>query len=435
MGIYKLGRALVLCCALLCILASSSSASQMIWSFDAGSRLPYAHFKLDAGDAPYCQIYVNVTVNGVHDDYRNTSPDLLAYAGNAFSLSRSVGSGTSIPNPQLGDVISINPNGQATMFYASTVPHGAWPSGMKQGGGGGSGKYLITCSVTHADGHIEASSIVGYTAGGSMTDQQPGPQYQEPTPVPTADSGGIAANTQQCRVLVNCKYVDTYGKLQPYLNATCTLQGSTPLSQSTGSDGLATFDGINVSAYILTIVGTHPTSANTSVVDSATKTVGVKAGSTTSVTVVFGNDGIGKIDVSDPNTANGAGGGTPFPVQSWWQQMLSSVFVPQQSNLDAVKGDLSTLVNWGPFGFVAQLITAINTPTSGSIGLAIPAMVWNPIDQQWQTAASGNSTSIDISGGMSTNSSFQVLRGFMGAFVWLAFAVGIGIKLMPKQVV
>ena len=152
--------------------------------------------------------------------------------------------------------------------------------------------------------------------------------------------------------------------------------------------------------------------------------------------------------------------------------------MPSPTAFDATKAQIATLLNWGPYAYVAQFVTAVNTPagdgTLGGVSLGLPVMAVNTtfntqiglglnspmtvrslnglnsnavaqnaaaagvpavtVTQPGQWYATGQTIPFDKTALLAAPS-WPAFRAFEGAAVSILFVAGLMGLLMPKQVV
>lgn len=204
------------------------------------------------------------------------------------------------------------------------------------------------------------------------------------------------------------------------------------------------FSPLPPGTYTVVVHGIMP---NTGAWVTATTTTVLAISTTVNLSVTWDVNGVGTWGA--PTTGSGSGG-TTFPGESWWEQLLQDAFVPDQTHLSEIETDGSAFLNWGPFMLIQQLYSLYSDPVSSPIGINYPAMGYEPPNPPGQGGTLGlyghggcgcwvqipNSTGSPMSFNAITSAPlWGLLRGLMGAGVYVIFAIGVMKWCVPKQTI
>ena len=112
------------------------------------------------------------------------------------------------------------------------------------------------------------------------------------------------------------------------------------------------------------------------------------------------------------------------------QDLLKRLFVPKQEIVDQLKRDLSEYFNWGPFILIQELVALKDIQANAGLALGVPNYTFGSNGM----VATGTYAAVDVTP-LTNNSTWQLLRGFMGVGVWLAFALWVAKMLFPIHTV
>ena len=428
-------------------LAQLSHQTGLQWRIDPVSQKPFFTWKSNDNDSASGSGWsVKMDIFQTWDDYRQIQGGPLVVPGNLLAGSSLVGAGKEKPNIVPGEKLYGTFSGTATLFKITASGTGAYPSGSVSSGLS-SGRYICRVAVSHGDGTNESADLLLFSVAGQFFTEQQGPAASDPI-APGNFDPSLPSGSSLCSVMVHVEAASS-ATSSGAAGYSCKLVTTSKVyATTTDPQGNALFSRVPVQSYTLQVTGSHASTAGTTIYDAASGPINVKAGAITTASVVFGNSGTGTLASVDPNTANGAasgGGGSSSDnnnQQSWWGQVFTYLFVPQQSTLDAVKADATQFANWGPGVLLNELTAAFNSQVQSMPGLVIPNFWYDTtinVDSHgrsyggWRPTGDAG-TVIDPTAGAGALPGMQTLRSWLGAGVWITFALGVGRRMMPQQV-
>lgn len=317
----------------------------------------------------------------------------------------------------------LAPNGAIIGWNGGTAAWGAGQTVAPNGsyGPGGedlktNGSYRLHIWYDQGGVHHELSINMYLIAGAWTTDPPPPPIENAPS---DSDPYNPAAPSY---MTVKCYKPDSS---TPYANCTVKISGPKVSTGTTTAAGSVKFGPIPPGTYLVHVNG--PTGTG----EQAERSVNVTRGTNRVVIVTFSTSGAPSWQGGeDPISTGGTGG--------WLADTLRSLFVPNQSTVDALKQNFDQFIHWGPLNLALELANLVNAPVGQKQLITIPVPMpymqnqpWSHLNQPW--VAWGGADLTD--GGLVQQPAFQWLRTIMGVGVWLSFAFFVGKKMWPRHTV
>ena len=387
---------LLLCC---CGLAQEARGQQACsatgWQVDPSRTAIFCQFAVDAAMASGSGTFTD-TFYPLVDPVTSLSSPGGWTGGQLWSASPPA-------SLQQGSCIGLNTLKQFNGGFAS-------PTGLSTD----NGYYAFTMSYSGST-PAQTYTIYGWMRSGVfMLDPPQGAAPPSPTP-----TGHSPYQTQTGTLTVLCRSSVTNSPIGSlYMTYLGPSSGSVQLDKT----GAYTTGNIYPGNYTVSLIGNARTSIGGF----------VKVNVSTPVTVPDGNNATVTFNIDDKGNLVGTTGGNAGSSGSagMIQDALTYLFVPHQGAIDTLKADMSNFFNWGPFALIGQL-SSLSTVTPTSLSpLTVPIPAWSNTTHSW--SGTGTPVTIPIFSA-ATGTAWTFLRGLMGAFVYLTFAVGLIRHFMPRQ--
>jgi hypothetical protein len=345
-----------------------------------------------------------------------------------------------IGGPPSLEIIGALPTAQPCGWARFKIPASANPTqpGWPATFGAQDGFYAFVCTVRSVqDGHgappwcvagdaeypywnwtKRSVTFMAWIVNGHWTREAPQPSQPAATPPQAYDGSNTETGTLKVTVLRSSDNA-------PIAGLWVEAAGRTVQSAQLGNDGKHTFGSLLAGTYTVKLLGNAISQSNQLIRVNAATTCFLPGAQTVNLTLYITDAGtIGQQTGGDPGSGSGSGG--------WLADALRSLFVPQQSSIDACKKSMTAVYTWGPFNLVAQLATLGSTPANSGVPLSVPGIAWNAGAGQWQASTAFASMG---DGGLASTPLWSTVRGMMGAGIYLAFTLGVVHFLMPRHVV
>ena len=411
------------------VLAACASAVQCITGWQAG----------DSGGGAYClcYFYSPVALNGtpvqvrciytpMMDPFNNNqpSPDIgpdyptqteYCYTGSEGCVPCWIGANGQLWGQQFNAQVNYNLNGYYVISAQLVDPNtGQWYTV------GSCSCFCIYGVWSLGAPSADTSGMSGTTNNSGQWDSQGGNYITNKVTVTVTRSGNA------CGDGISCKLTRT----------------STGESVTTKLyNGHCSFNPVPHDAYTITISGSAIEGSQT--INYSGGTSFTKGNAQVDLTITcdsYGNlstTAVNGITTAGGSGSGGSGGTTTFPGQSYWQSLMSALFVPQDSTIQGLKNSLSSLSSWGPFGFAGQIHDQLALATGApdpywNSGPSINFPNMDPTTGRLVQNSTRSRTDADLSVQWQNETVWQDARKVMGGLVYVMFAMAVLKWIRPR---
>jgi hypothetical protein len=297
-----------------------------------------------------------------------------------------------------------------------------WPTGQTSAQ---DGYYWIHVDIYDGNSWVVTDYLPCWIVNGVWTTDDPG-LFNPQSPIPPS-SGGGGAQPSALTVAVASRGA---GRVGYYVQVTpARTSAYTGVTGTGGEFKIASMPG---GSYHVKVTGTDAGATPSAQV--AERDVFCPAGKGTLLTVNFSATSVPTFGSGSDSSAVGSQGPSA--------DLFSTLFVPSDASIEAVKRDMTDFWNWGPFGLVADLLGLGELTGTGMTPINIPNLRFNYHvahgdgeynSNYWIQPNGDEGHSVEPVFAMFTELPiWPAIRAMMGAAIWLMFAVGVLKKIMPK---
>lgn len=398
-----------------CLLAQASAVAQCPEGWVGGNSAtdaPYFAHKFT-----YSYASMSVDVVSIPDPVRSLPAKSWAPTSFPYYPSWAQGSCVSeMAGGRIGAFIQGFFTAQGSQIAGSSQ---GWPQWGDSGTPPADAAFILRGVYT--DGNIsQRYDLTVWRVSGQWTQQAP-----DPPPDPQGGNFGSTPGSTNGKGTLSVTVKKAGNPPAPIAYPYIYIYGPSVGSHTGSSAGQATFSGLSPGDYSVHVICSYTNSTGQTISANQSVKTSVGIGEAHSVEITLDDTGqvSAQTEGSNQTSANSA--------PSWLASAISYLFVPDQDHVDAIKGSLNQIFQWGPFALISDLVALNQQQAQTMPGIALPVPQLADCGCSWKSTTT---QTVPISFTEITSvPAWGVLRSLMGGFVWLGFVGALAWKLMPKQ--